>query len=367
MAEGVANAPKQTVESTTPELGRASPDAGLTSPDAGLTSPDAGLTSPDAGLTPLHLGLTPLHLGLTPWNFHDMSAVSLSDQAQFAEAHGYQSMWVPENHFGPQAIPDPLMLLASIAGATQSIRLGTTSYLLTLRNPLQAAEQVAVLDRLSGGRLMLGVGRGYAPEMLRAHHVPVAQKRKIFAWTLDLMQQAWMGEAITLDDNPDNAVEVHPRPIQQPHPPIWVAAFGPKALAQAGRLGLPYLSSPMESLATLEHNYAQHRLSAEEEGVAKPSDVPLMRTVFVSEDAKQTNKLRQLMAEQSENSRLAEGETLDDWTIIGEPSYVRERVEEYRQRLGMTHLIATRIRVSGLEEAELRSSVALLAETLKGL
>ena len=121
---------------------------------------------------------------------------------------------------------------------------------------------------------MLGVGRGYAPEMLRAHHVPVAQKRKIFAWTLDLMQRAWMGEPITLDDNPENAVEVHPRPIQQPYPPIWVAAFGPKALAQAGRLGLPYLSSPMESLTTLAQNYAQHQRSAEEEGVAKPTDVP---------------------------------------------------------------------------------------------
>ena len=330
-------------------------------------SSDTGLTPGHLGLTPLHLGLTPLHLGLTPWNFHDMSAASLCDQAQFAETCGYQSIWVPENHFGPQAIPDPLMLLASIAGATQSIRLGTTSYLLTLRNPLQAAEQVAVLDRLSGGRLMLGVGRGYAPEMLRAHHVPVAQKRKIFAWTLDLMKRAWMGEPITLDDNPENAVEVHPRPIQQPYPPIWVAAFGPKALAQAGRLGLPYLSSPMESLTTLAQNYAQHQRSAEEEGVAKPTDVPLMRTVFVSKDAKQVEKLRQLMVDQSENSRLADGETLDDWTIIGEPNYVREQVEEYRQRLGMTHLIATRIRVSGLAETELRASVALLAETLSGL
>jgi|TARA_B100000768_G_scaffold177124_1_gene190838 alkanesulfonate monooxygenase SsuD/methylene tetrahydromethanopterin reductase-like flavin-dependent oxidoreductase (luciferase family) len=324
------------------------------------SSPEHGQASPDSGLTPLHLGLT-------PWNFHDMSAASLCDQAQFAEAQGYQSIWVPENHFGPQAIPDPLMLLASIAGATQSIRLGTTSFLLTLRNPLQAAEQVVVLDRLSGGRLMLGVGRGYAPEMLRAYHVPVAQKRKIFAWTLDLMKRAWMGEAITLDENPDNAVEVHPRPIQQPHPPIWVAAFGPKALAQAGRLGLPYLSSPMESMSTLEQNYAQHRFAAEEEGVAKPSDVPLMRTVFVSKEVRQIEKLRQLMLEQSENSRLGEGETLDDWTIIGEPSYVRERVDEYRQRLGMTHLIATRIRVAGLEEVELRGSVALLAETLGGL
>ena len=92
-----------------------------------------------------------------------------------------------------------------------------------------------------------------------------------------------------------------------------------------------------------------------------------MRTVFVSKDAKQVEKLRQLMVDQSENSRLADGETLDDWTIIGEPNYVREQVEEYRQRLGMTHLIATRIRVSGLAETELRASVALLAETLSGL
>ena len=103
-------------------------------------------SSDSQGGTPPNPGLTPLHLGLTPWNFHDMSAASLCDQAQFAEALGYQSIWVPENHFGPHAIPDPLMLLASMAGATQKIRLGTTSYLLTLRNPLQAAEQVAVLD-----------------------------------------------------------------------------------------------------------------------------------------------------------------------------------------------------------------------------
>jgi alkanesulfonate monooxygenase SsuD/methylene tetrahydromethanopterin reductase-like flavin-dependent oxidoreductase (luciferase family) len=308
-----------------------------------------------------------LHLGLTPWNFHDVSAASLCDQAKFAEAYGYQSIWIPENHFGVQAIPDPLMLLASIAGATETIGLGTTSYLLTLRNPLQAAEQVAVLDQLSGGRVILGVGRGYAPEMLRAHHVPIAQKRKIFAWTLDLMKRAWMGEAITLDDNPENAVEVYPRPIQKPYPPIWVAAFGPKALAQAGRLGLPYLSSPMESLETLAANYSQHVKSAEEEGVVKPKDIPLMRTVFVSTDAKKIARLRQLMSEQSENGRLAENEDLDDWTIIGEPSYVRDRIDAYREQLGMTHLIATRIRVSGVGETILRQSVGLLAETMGGL
>jgi alkanesulfonate monooxygenase SsuD/methylene tetrahydromethanopterin reductase-like flavin-dependent oxidoreductase (luciferase family) len=159
-----------------------------------------------------------LHLGITPWHLNPPTAASIGDQAAFAEANGYQSFWLPENHFGDGALPDPLMLLASAATSTSSIQLATTSYLLTLRNPLQAAEQVAVLDQLSGGRVLLGVGRGYAPEMLRAFHVPVAEKRRIFAWTLDLMQKAWSGEAISLDGDPEHAVMVHPRPVQQAAP-----------------------------------------------------------------------------------------------------------------------------------------------------
>ncbi len=303
-----------------------------------------------------------LHLGLTPWNFKDLSAVSLCDQAQFAEQMGYASIWLPENHFGENALPDPLTLLASIAGVTQTIRLGTTSYLLTLRNPLQAAEQVAVLDQLSAGRLILGVGRGYAPEMLRAFHVPPKEKRRIFAWSLELMRRAWAGQPVALDGNEEHAVEVHPRPQQLPHPPLWVAAFGPKALAQAGRLGLPYLCSPMESLATLQENYRQHALAAEAAGATLSEVVPLMRTVFVSEDKNELRRVRAGLAEQVDNTRLAAGEDVDDWTIIGEPSEVLDKIALYQERLGMTHMIATRLRVGGIAEASLRESVACLAD-----
>ncbi|XOV84643.1 MAG: LLM class flavin-dependent oxidoreductase [bacterium] len=307
-----------------------------------------------------------LHLGLTPWNFSDLSAMSLCEQAQFAESCGYESIWLPENHFGANALPDPLTLLASVAGATQSIRLGTTSYLLTLRNPLQAAEQVAVLDQLSGGRLILGVGRGYAPEMLRAFHVPAREKRRIFAWTLGLMKDAWSGKPISLDGNVEHAVEVHPRPLQQPHPPLWVAAFGPKALAQAGSLGLPYLCSPMESLATLESNYVQHVQAAAAAGIAAPSTIPLMRTVFVSENAALVNKVKTTLVEKSENVRLADGEGIDDWTLIGSPAQVLEKLQQYQDCLGMTHLVATRLRIGGIEEADLRRSVVLLADLVAG-
>lgn len=307
-----------------------------------------------------------LHLGVTPWHLNPPTAAGIGDQAAFAEANGFQSFWLPENHFGQGALPDPLMLLASAATSTSKIQLATTSYLLTLRNPLQAAEQVAVLDQLSGGRVLLGVGRGYAPEMLRAFHVPVTEKRRIFAWTLDLMQKAWSGEAISLDGDPAHAVMVHPRPLQQPHPPIWVAAFGPKALAQAGRMGLPYLSSPVESLQTLADNYAQHRQASVTEGVKPAEIVPLMRAVYVSGDATEVAQLRQRLEKKTENSRLQPGETIDDWALIGDPVFVRDGIQRYQDTLSMTHLVVTRLRLPGLAPAQLRNSVVALAGSVLG-
>ncbi|HJP35748.1 MAG TPA: LLM class flavin-dependent oxidoreductase, partial [Gammaproteobacteria bacterium] len=192
-----------------------------------------------------------MRLGLTPWNFDDLSAASLTEQASFAEVLGYESFWLPENHFNERAIPDPLMLLAGVAAGTDTIRLATTSFLLPLRNPLLAAEQVAVLDRLSHGRVLLGVGRGYAHEVLAAFNIEPGAKRRQFEWTLALMRRAWAGEPVSLDDDANSGVIVDPLPVQRPHPPIWVAAFGPKALARAGRLVLPYLASPIETLSDL--------------------------------------------------------------------------------------------------------------------
>ncbi len=305
-----------------------------------------------------------LHLGITPWQLVGATAQSIGEQASFAEQLGYHSFWLAENHFAPHALPDPLMMLTAAAGVTQRIRLGTTSFLITLRNPLQAAEQVAVLDQLSEGRVLLGMGRGYAPQMLQAFQVPIKEKRRIFAWTLELMQRAWAGEAISLDGDPAHAVAVHPLPVQRPHPPLWVAAFGPKALAQAGTLGLPYLSSPMESLGTLVGNYDVHAAAAQAAGHQRSSTVPLMRTIFVGEDPAQVANLRQRMQAEYENTRLLPGETLDDWALIGDPEFVREGVARYRERLGMTHLIATRLRLPGVDAPAHRRSATLLAETL---
>lgn len=308
-----------------------------------------------------------MRLGVTPWNFSDRSARGLTGQALHAQRLGYDSFWLPENHFNPGAIPDPLMLLAAVAAGTETIRLATTSYLLPLRNPLLAAEQVAVLDQLSGGRVTLGIGRGYAPAMLRAFDVRPSEKRQLFERSLALMQQAWRGDPVALDDG-ETTVTLDPLPVQRPHPPLWVAAFGPKALAQAGRLGLPYLASPVETLETLEANYRRHGEAAVEAGHAPEDTVPVMRTVFVSSSRSETRELLERMTLEAERSgRLAPGAEAHEWTIVGDDHFVRDRIVEYRERLGLNHLIVTRLRLGGVDEGALQASIGRVADIVGGL
>lgn len=305
-----------------------------------------------------------LHLGLTPWLISDTAdAGTLARQGELAESWGYRSFWLPEHHFSRRgAVPEPLMLLAAVAARTRTILLGTTSYLLPLRNPLQAAEQVAVLDRLSGGRVVLGVGRGYSASLLSAFSVSPGEKRRRFEWCLDHMTRAWRGEPVALAENAAPVV-VAPRPMQKPHPPIWVAAFGPKALAQAGALGAPYLASPMESRSRLKENYRLHAeacLAADRE---LPAEVPIMRTVFTSSEAGLVRRVRENLdrwAASADVVRRSAGE-IDDWAIVGEPGAVRDRIEQYRRELGMTHLVVTRLRIGGVDADQLERSLETVA------
>jgi alkanal monooxygenase alpha chain len=303
-----------------------------------------------------------LHLGLTPWNFNDLSAASLTAQARFAEAIGYESFWLPENHFNAHAIPDPLMLLAGVAAGTETMRLATTSFLLPLRHPLLAAEQVAVLDRLSNGRVLLGVGRGYSHQALQAFNIDPADKRRQFEWALDLMMRAWAGEPVSVGADSETAVVVDPLPVQRPHPPIWVAAFGPKALAQAGGLGMPYLASPIETVNEVRENLERHAEAVAHAGHAPITTRPIMRTIFVSDDAADIAALRERLAENKLPTGRKPRAAVDDWAIVGTPNYVADKLAEYEDVLAATHMVVTRLRLDGVEEAKLCDSLARVAE-----
>jgi alkanesulfonate monooxygenase SsuD/methylene tetrahydromethanopterin reductase-like flavin-dependent oxidoreductase (luciferase family) len=316
-----------------------------------------------------------LAIGTTPWDFGDGQGLAhgLAEQAERAEALGLHSLWLPEHHFGGSgAIPSPLLLLAAVAARTQRLRLGTTSFLLPLRHPIHVAEEVAVLDRLSGGRVILGLGRGFRRSTFEAFGVSVKDKRDRFEAVLEAMRDAWEGKPVAWEGDGEEArtpVQLAPRPVQKPHPPLWVAAFGPKALAQAGRLGLPYLASPIEPYARLVENHARHREACAAAGREPPETVPLMRTVFASRDVGALARASAGLARQASviartrgaAFRGAASAELDDWAIVGEPERVADGIARYREAFGMTHLVV-RAQIPDVERSDMEASLELLAE-----
>jgi alkanesulfonate monooxygenase SsuD/methylene tetrahydromethanopterin reductase-like flavin-dependent oxidoreductase (luciferase family) len=194
-----------------------------------------------------------------------------------------------------------------------------------------------------------------------------SEKRKLFERFLQRMQEAWSGQPVMLDDK-GTSIVLDPLPVQRPHPPLWVAAFGPKALAQAGRLGLPYLASPMETLDTLEANYARHDDAASAAGHPPVKTVPIMRTIFMSSNRQQVSDVRErIEVEARKLGRLAPDAAVDDWSIVGDEHFVRDRISEYRERLGMNHLIVTRLRIAAVDDAAVRASVARVPEVVAAL
>jgi len=302
-----------------------------------------------------------LQIGVTSWKSDSgWNGEALCGQAEAAESMGCHSYWLPENHFGDhRTMPSPLMSLAAVAGRTGKIKLGTVSYLLPIRHPLLAAEEVAVLDQLSDGRVILGVGRGIQDSMFTAFELSSKDKRKLFAENLAIMLKAWSGEAIAVDESGE-PVCLAPLPVQRPYPPIWVAAFGPLALKQVATLGLPYIASPIETLTTLEKSFARYREILSESQHSPVVDVPVMRTVFVSDQPDETDKLKAALAQFAPGALRDQQVPVEDWTIIGDQSFVRDKIDEYVERLGVTCLIASG-RLPGLEsDVVLRSHQSLL-------
>jgi probable F420-dependent oxidoreductase len=164
-----------------------------------------------------------------------------------AEALGYDSVWVSDHvvvpranvkNFG-EAIFDPLVTLGVAAGATSRVSLGTTVLIVPYRNAVVTAKMVASLDALSGGRVVLGIGAGWLPAESAALGVPFTERGAMTDEHLAAMQELWTARApkfagryTQFDD-----LVFEPKPVQKPHPPIWVGGHSAAALRRAARLG----------------------------------------------------------------------------------------------------------------------------------
>ena len=322
----------------------------------------------------MHVGLSPLQTGST---FEDTL-----QECERAEALGFDSVWLGEHHNHPLLYPTPLIGLAAIASRTRRIRLGTGVLLLPLYHPVAVAEEGAMVDMISGGRLILGLGAGYAPEEFAAFGLTTRERGSRLEEGAALLRRLWTEEHVshagrhyTVTD-----VTIGPRPTQQPRPPIWFAGWVEPAIRRAARLGDAWIGGPSAKLDELItcvtlFRHARHEAGLSMDGV----DVALMRYVFVAESREQalatvgdatlrifeTTYFRWPHPVVKRPSGPLTSERLaHDRFILGTPAQCIEQIEHFRRALGLTHLIC-RVSFPGVpHQASLASVERLTREVM---
>ena len=189
----------------------------------------------------------------TDW-IDDPTAETL-EQIERSEALGYDSIWVSEHHFTEDGyLPSGLLFLAAVAARTRRVRLGTLVLLLPLHHPLRVAEDAAVLDLISGGRVDLGVAAGYRAEELRAFGVAAKERGKRMEESLSILQSAWRQEAFSFEGEYFQLedVNVTPKPLQQPFP-LYMGGGSKAAMRRAARFGCHLLPPPSKELIEAYH------------------------------------------------------------------------------------------------------------------
>jgi alkanesulfonate monooxygenase SsuD/methylene tetrahydromethanopterin reductase-like flavin-dependent oxidoreductase (luciferase family) len=198
---------------------------------------------------------------------------------------GFDLVSVPQHFLTTEfQMLQPSVVAARLAAETGAMRLALTIYLLPLLNPVLVAEETATLDVVTGGRFVLGVGLGYRQVEDRAFGVEPGERTRRMAEHLDVITRLWRGEPATMDRPycrlEDAATGV--RPLQQPRPPIWIAANGDGAVERAARLGDAWVINPHATLATIARQMALYRAALDRAGKPFPSELPLMREMVVA-------------------------------------------------------------------------------------
>jgi alkanesulfonate monooxygenase SsuD/methylene tetrahydromethanopterin reductase-like flavin-dependent oxidoreductase (luciferase family) len=163
---------------------------------------------------------------------------------------GYDAVWLTEHHFSDYSVcPSIPVMGAHVAARTKKLRIGTGVTLAAFYHPLRLAEELALLDILSQGRVNWGAGRGFDLREFRTFDVPMEESAARFHEAVEIVIGAWSHERLTYSGRYFNFedVEVLPKPLQQPHPPIWMAAGSSEALTWAASKGHSVLLGPHAS------------------------------------------------------------------------------------------------------------------------
>ena len=207
---------------------------------------------------------------------------------EFSESLGLDAVWLAESHFNParSVLSSPHAIASAIAARTKHLRIGTAVSVLPLGNPLRTAEEAATIDQISEGRFEFGVGRSGLPGSYEGYNIPYSESRERFYEYLEIILEAWCKERFTykgqfygFDD-----VCLVPKPYQQPHPPIRIAATTSDTFPVIGKMGFAiFVGVRGMSLDGVAEQVESYRAAWREAGHEGEIDVSLRVPVYVGE------------------------------------------------------------------------------------
>jgi alkanesulfonate monooxygenase SsuD/methylene tetrahydromethanopterin reductase-like flavin-dependent oxidoreductase (luciferase family) len=311
----------------------------------------------------------PKHLPRTSGQLY----AELLEQAEAADELGFDSFWIAEHHFHEYGgVPRPPIWMAAAAERTRRIRLGAAVVVLPFDHPLRVAEDYAMVDVLSDGRLNLGVGSGYLKHEFEGFGIHPEEKRQRFDEGLEILLRAWTGERFSYRGRYHTVsnVQLNVVPVQKPRPPVWVAVLRPEAAAFVGRRGLPVMMIPyasteqVDELAFTVREFRQALLDAG--GRSEDATVPFGLHAYCSDsfddaraeaqDAMDRYVRTRLYAKQRPFQVLAER----DLIAFGSPDDVARVARRYADA-GLTHFLAI-TNFGGLEHKRVLRSMEMIAK-----
>ena len=261
------------------------------------------------------------------------------DQAERVEELGFDSLWVSEHMLFYVPTFDAITVLAAFAARTQRILLGSAILLLPLRHPTVVAKEVASLDIISNGRIILGVGvGGEFPREFVACGVPVKERGRRTDEAIEVMRKLWSesgvnheGRFFRLED-----ANMQPKPVQKPGPPIWIAGRSEAAIKRAARLGdgyMPYLFSPERYRDSLEKVSAFAQQRGRDPTTIEAGLYQFICLADTYEEARQRANQDLSLRYNQPFDRI-----VDRYCVLGTPDQCAERLGQYVEA-GVRHFI----------------------------
>lgn len=290
------------------------------------------------------------------------------DQVVHGDQVGWDAAWLAEMHFVREfsVLPSPMLTMAAIAARTERIRLGTGVALLPLVDPIRTAEDAATLDIISNGRLEFGVGRGSIGEHFAGFNVDIADRDSRFEEALTVIRQAWLDGPVNFEGDHFRYrnVQVVPKPIQRPGPPIRIAANSDESFVRASTDDWRVFASPITAFAEdLDRRFAMYHQARPD---APATDAGILMPVHVHESSETAREEARASLQSylkvvsdtgirswtrrggdpddlppllNRNRNSSYEEVLDQMCAIGNPDEVIDKLNAVGGRYGVGHFI----------------------------